>query len=164
MKPIPIERARELFDILPCGTFVYRIKPCDRIAKGEVAGTVSPQGYLVVSIDGTQYLAHRVAWAMRHGKQPPRLIDHADLDGLNNREENLRAANKSTNGANCGIRSHNTSGLKGASFCKATGRWRADITVRGKRQNLGRFDTPEEAHAAWFKAAKEAHGEFARAA
>lgn len=40
-------------------------------------------------------------------------------------------------------------------------RWRAEIFFEGKRKSLGRFKSPDEAYAAYCKAAKELHGEFA---
>ena len=38
------------------------------------------------------------------------------------------------------------------------------IVVRGRRNYLGTYDTPEEAHEAYCKAAKEHFGEYARTA
>ena len=91
------------------------------------------------------------------------LIDHIDGDGLNNSRANIRLADHSQNMMNVGLPSHNTSGFKGVSWHKATGKWRAQITCRGKRHFLGRYDDPSEAHDAYVVAAKSLHGEFRRA-
>ena len=90
------------------------------------------------------------------------IVDHINMNGLDNRRCNLRPCNKSQNMANRGACKNNKLGIKGVSYCKATGRYRADINCNGKRRNLGRFATPEEAAAAYITAAKILFGEFAR--
>ena len=91
-------------------------------------------------------------------------VDHRDGDGLNNRRANLRHATAAQNQRNQRIRPNNTSGLKGASYHKATGKWSAQIRANGKPVYLGLFETPEAAHAAYAKASAELHGEFGRLA
>jgi hypothetical protein len=90
-------------------------------------------------------------------------IDHIDGDGLNNRRANLRAATHGQNQRNRGAQSNNSSGFKGVSWDKPTGKWRAQIEVNGKNKHLGRYNTPEAAHAAYCKASDVLHGEFGRA-
>lgn len=89
-------------------------------------------------------------------------VDHRDSDGLNNRRSNLRPATASQNLANSRLRRDNTSGFKGVTFFRRTGRWAAQITVAGKARGLGYFATAEEAAACYDAAAIEAWGEFAR--
>lgn len=43
------------------------------------------------------------------------------------------------------VRSDNTSGIKGVCYDKRKGKWRAYINVKGKRINIGSFDTLEDA-------------------
>jgi len=50
------------------------------------------------------------------------------------------------------------------SFHKATGKWRSQIRVYGKRYHLGVFSTKEEAYAAYCDAARYYFGDFARVA
>ena len=50
---------------------------------------------------------------------------------------------------------------KGVEYEKGRNRYRARITIQGKVKNLGRFKTPEEAHAAYMKAAKDLFRDFA---
>jgi hypothetical protein len=90
-----------------------------------------------------------------------RRVDHRDQDGLNNRRTNLRVATQSQNLSNRGPQKNNTSGYKGVSLCKATGRWQAIIQYGRKKKRLGRFDTPEQAALAYDKAAVALMGEFA---
>ena len=51
----------------------------------------------------------------------------------------------------------NGSKYVGASYHKASGLWRATL----RRKHIGYFDTPQEAHEAYKKAAVEIYGEFA---
>jgi len=93
------------------------------------------------------------------GEWPVVEIDHRDQNGLNNCWANLRLADKSQNSANRGANRNNRIGLKGVS--KQGKRYRATIQVRGHWQQIGVFDTPELAHAAYAAAASRLCGEFA---
>lgn len=86
-------------------------------------------------------------------------VDHKDGNPLNNTRDNLRLANKALNMQNRVKYKNSTSGYKGVS-CR-NGKWVTRIQADGKRLNLGAFDTPEEAHAAYCEAARKYHGEFA---
>lgn len=96
------------------------------------------------------------------GYKDPREVDHVNnKETLDNTDENLRFANDTEQMCNHGIRKDNSSGLKGVSFHKATGKWQAQIQVNGKKIYLGLFDTKELAHAAFVEAAMKYHGKFA---
>jgi len=129
---------------------------------GMIAGCVV-DGYVKISIDGTQYKAHHIIWCYMTGKWPV-LIDHEDTDGENNRWLNLREATSEGNAQNAKSKKKAASPnpLKGAYFSKQKRRWHSRIMSNRKLTTLGFFDTPEEAHAAYCSAAKQLHGEFAR--
>lgn len=91
---------------------------------------------------------------------PDVLVDHIDGNGLNNTRANLRVCDSAENQRNRGANRNNKLGLKGVFECKRSGRWVAKIMANRKSHYLGRFDTPEEAQAAYIAAAKELHGEF----
>ena len=91
-------------------------------------------------------------------------IDHINHDKLDNRKSNLRICTQSENSQNIGKKKTNTSGYKGVSLDKNTGKWRASIMKNRKSYVIGNYNTPEEAHAAYCKTAKELHGEFAKTA
>lgn len=129
------------------------------------AGSNSPCnkfGHRTVGVNGRRFLLHRIIWEMHYGPIPHKMqVDHRDGDATNNKIGNLRLATNAQNSMNSRAQSNNTSSFKGVSFHKASGRWRADISETTRRW-LGLFDTPEEAHEAYKKAALELHGEFAR--
>ena len=87
-------------------------------------------------------------------------VDHRNGDGLDNRRSNLRPCSHSQNMCSQKKNITNKSGFKGVNFCKQQKRWRADITSQGKRYNLGRYDTKEEAKKAYDKKAKKLFGSF----
>jgi hypothetical protein len=89
-------------------------------------------------------------------------VDHQDGDGLNNQRSNLRLATHSQNCCNRGIPSTNTSGFKGVTWHKPSGKWRAYIKVDGYARNLGGFADINDAAAAYDTAALRYHQSFAR--
>ena len=112
----------------------------------------------------TVYL-HRVILERKLGHSIPDGIkcDHADLDSLNNRRNNLRLATNSQNGHNRHMQSK-TTGYRGVTQdkrCKTPKFW-AHIRVEGKDLYLGMFTNAEDAYAAYVKAAKQYYGEYAR--
>ena len=93
-------------------------------------------------------------------KGDPRVADHRNGNGLDNRWVNLRVCTGPQNVCNRKISKNNTSGFKGVSETKG-GRFMAAIAFQQKTYYLGTFDTPEEAHQAYCEAAIRLHGEFA---
>ncbi len=92
---------------------------------------------------------------------PKMHTDHINGNGLDNRRCNLRACSPSQNKCNTKKQINNASGYKGVYLHKQAKRWRAAIQLHNKRISLGLYGTPEEAYAAYCKAALELHGEFA---
>lgn len=130
--------------------------------RGEmIAGSPDNDGYPRTKIFGRGYKLHRLAWFHMMGVWPTALIDHRDCDVTNLKWNNLREATHVQNRANQGKNYNNRSGFKGV--IRYGNRFTAQIYVNGKSRHLGNFDTPEEANAAYFQAAQEAFGEFARA-
>ena len=105
--------------------------------------------------DGRSEYMHRLIMGC-----PDRQVDHRNGDGLDNRRENLRLATNAQNSANQRPRG-GSSRFKGVALCKQTGRWEANIRVNYRQRKLGRFDTEEQAAAAYDAAAAEAFGEYA---
>lgn len=134
-----------------------------RRSTGAVAGSPN-HGYLRIKIGLRNYAAHRLAWLLHYGEWPVGGLDHADGIRRNNRIANLRAASVTQNNANARTYSNNKLGLKGVSWLPSAGKYRAQIKKNGLVIFLGSFDDAASAHQAYISAAREAHGEFARAA
>tara|TARA_R110000744_G_scaffold242635_1_gene359680 strand:+ start:259 stop:783 length:525 start_codon:yes stop_codon:yes gene_type:complete len=76
-------------------------------------------------------------------------VDHENRDGLDNRKSNLRDGGNSVNSFNQKIRSDNTTGFRGVKLRGDTGKYSACITLNGKDNHLGCFDTAKEAAEAY---------------
>lgn len=150
------------------GVFTWRTR-ADKDARwnnrfsGTVAGTTNANGYQVITIDRVRYTGHRLAWLYMTGSFPADQIDHINGNRQDNSISNLRPATNTENARNAAIGKNNTSGFKGVSFHKKAGKWSAQICVERRARYLGLFETPEEAHAAYLSAARQAFGDFVRA-
>lgn len=115
----------------------------------------------MIHVNGKQYRSARLAYFYMTGKWPaPFLeVDHKNNDPLDDSWSNLRLASRQQQSANS--RRASKYGYKGVAYHKASGRYRAHITIDGKQKSLGYYDTPEEAYAAYCKAAAKQWGEFA---
>lgn len=89
------------------------------------------------------------------------LVDHINRNGLDNRKENLRLSNKSTNAMNRGKNKNNKSGYKGVSLDRRFNTWSAELMAGLKRYRVHGFKTKEEAAKKYNELAMEHHKEFA---
>lgn len=113
---------------------------------GKSAGSVSRNGYLKVMLNGKQYPAHRICFAIMTGSYPDGMIDHVNGCRADNRFSNLRVTDRVQNMRNMVTYSSNTSGHVGVVQIKDTGKFRAYINShKNKRKFLGNFDTFEDA-------------------
>jgi len=142
---------------------LFWIKDYARQLGGNRAGRVNTLGYVVVHFEKKYWLGHRLAWYLATGNHPKYQIDHINGDRADNRLINLREASHGENNRNRGAHKDNVSGFKGVAYMKRDGRYKARINVNKVCINLGHYDTAEEAHEAYMKAARELHGQFAKA-
>lgn len=159
---ITAKRLREVLTYHPDTGLFTRNREFGGWSAGGIAGCVKPDGYRWIAIDKIQYAASRLVWFYCHGVWPTHHIDHKNNDRDDNRIENLRECNTSQNLANQRLGSRNKSGFKGVSWSTTSKKWYASIKVMGKSRNLGCYDDPEDAHAAYCEAAKKHFGEFAK--
>jgi len=100
---------------------------------------------------------HRLIMNCPKGKY----IDHINGNKLDNRKANLRICTNAENLRNRAMTKKNKSGYKGVHWSNRYKKWVASIGKNYKVFVLGQYNTPEEAYAAYCKAAMELHGEFA---
>ena len=143
------------------GEIYWRVDRGWNKTTGKVAGGKSvASGYRVCSIGNKNELVHRIIFMMHNGYLPEE-IDHIDGNPLNNRIENLREANRKTNGQNRKTQTNNTSGVKNVSWHKSAGKWNVRVEVNRKRHNFGLFDDLELAELVAIEARNKYHGAFA---
>lgn len=159
---VSIDRLRELF-VLDDATGVLRWKVCpgSQVKIGDVAGGLSPDGYLRVGFDRKKIGAHRVVFALANGYMPEQ-VDHINGARADNRPCNLRAANASQNQMNKGLRSGTSSGAKGVTWHAQSKRWQAQVVANGRLKYLGLFVEKDDADRVARQFRAEHHGEFAR--
>jgi len=98
-----------------------------------VAGCIQREEYRSVGVNGKLYPVHRLIWTMVVGEIPDGyVIDHIDGNHSNNMITNLRLATPGENSRNRRNQSNNTSGAKGVSFDKQSGKWKVQIMKDGK--------------------------------
>ena len=119
---------------------------------------VEGTGYVMSRTSGHAVKMHRLIMNAKKGE----FVDHIDGDPLNNTLDNLRICRKQQNEFNQKVRVDNTTGYKGVSLLKSTGKYRAYINKNGIRYELGVFHTKKEAALAYNMKAVELFGEFAR--
>jgi hypothetical protein len=139
------ERLRELLSYdEENGLFIYKTKRGQK-SKGSIAGSPQNKGYIQITVDDKNYLAHRLAWFYVHGEWPKNQIDHINRIKTDNRITNLRDVTNSINHHNVGLRKHNTSGVNGVYWSNNKNKWVATIEINKKKHHLGIFNTLEDA-------------------
>lgn len=161
-KPFTAKFLRSILRYEPLtGKWFWKISPTPYIKIGVEAGSKNTSGYCAIGIRRQPYTMGRLAWLYMMGCWPTHDIDHKDGNPSNNRWINLRQATNVQNGWNKKVSIYKKhTKLKGA--FSVGRRYRALIGRNYKVEHLGTFDTAEEAHAAYMKAAKKYFGEFAR--
>jgi HNH endonuclease len=153
------ERLKEVLDYQPeTGDFTWKVRST-KADIGDIAGSVGPLGYRIMSVDGYRCLAHRLAWFYVHDAWPKKHIDHINGDKDDNRIANLRDVSMSENAHNTKkLRWSNTTGFPGVTAKRS--KFLARITVRNRIIHLGIFHTIAEARIARLLAEKEHFGRF----
>jgi len=125
---------------------------------GDVAGSITWNGYISVTVGGRQHMAHRVIWFIVHGYWP-REIDHVNQIKSDNRIANLRECTRSQNRMNRTLATRTSqTGRRGVFLHR--GKYAAQIRVNGKFIHLGTFDDPEFAQLVRDSMAERMFGEF----
>ena len=143
--------------------FRPKVGAVDRVFKNGTVrkrvGTDTGSGHLVISTREGKKLVQRLLWENTHGSVPEGMeVDHRNGNKKDNRLSNLRLVTRTQNAENR-HKPHrgNTSGVKGVSWYKRSGKYVAQICVAGKRITLGYRDTLDEAAALYAAAAAKYH-------
>ncbi len=161
------ERLKSLLDYEPeTGVFTWRVWRPNGVKVGDTAGTIhAKSGYRLIKLNGRAYRGSRLAWLYMTGEWPECLVDHKDTDRQNDAWANLRAATDTQNQHNASTQRNKKVPFKGVhlkSDARRTKKFGATIRVGGTLKHLGYFEHPEEAHAAYSRAAAVNFGQFAR--
>ncbi|MDN7812084.1 HNH endonuclease [Burkholderia gladioli] len=176
MRELPIDYLRECLDYDPqSGNLTWRVRPeshfstksvaqrFNSLYAGKIAGGRVANGYLMLPFKdetGKRVLvyAHRIAFALHHGKFPLAEVDHINGDRVDNRASNLREATRIKNAANSVFDVDNMRGVRR----RSENCWTAQMSFQGRNVYLGSYSTEAEAHAAFCGAAILARREFAK--
>ena len=143
------------------GKLYWRKKISRKTVVGNEAGTIrKTDGYRQIMINRCTYRTHRLIYLYHHGWLPE-FIDHINQNMADNRIENLRSATRVENSFNSKIRSDNTSGVKGVTWCKNKRKWLARLYADKKCVYFQRFENMKDAIDAVTKARPKYHGQFA---
>ena len=154
------EELRALLHFNPdTGVFTWKVRMPGRTTVGQIAGYINNRGYVVISVNKKQYLAHRLAWLYVYGDSPL-MIDHINRNTSDNRISNLRRATPLGNSRNASAHKDG-SGVRGVCWWADRKKWRAQIRINGRTTTLGLFDRKEDAAAARAEAERRYYGEFA---
>lgn len=120
---------------------------------------IGPRTFYAIRNDNhiTLYM-HRIITKAKRGV----LVDHRDLNGLNNQKYNLRKCNQAQNIRNGRCRQNNTTGFKGVNYQRKIKKYQARVGYENKRLYLGVYNTPIEAAKIYNQKALELFGEFAK--
>lgn len=160
---IPIEYLRQLISYEPdTGHFLWSARKSSDFVDGKLSashkcriwnsnyagkrflGALDSGGYRRITILKMPFKAHRVAWAITHGRWPA-IIDHINGIRDDNRIKNLRECSLTENMTNRRLSKNNKTGFMGVYFYPPTSKWQAEIKINGVRRHLGYFLTKEDA-------------------
>lgn len=147
---------KELFDYDEItGIVVWKKSRSPRIKIGSPVKYTNKFGYIQVRLEGKLWMLHRLIWLMQTGTFPKGEIDHIDGNRSNNAWSNLRDVSKFKNMQNRRRADKDSkTGVLGVTFDKQRNKYRAQLTMNGKKVLNKIFNTVEEASNA-YKQAKE---------
>lgn len=128
------------------GIFIWKVDRHGKINKGDTAGYLH-RGYVVITVNGTQYFAHRLAYFYIEREIPDKNleIDHINHIKDDNSYKNLRLVTASENQKNRPVQSNNKSNIVGVVYNEKDKQWQASISSDKDRIYLGGFKNKEEA-------------------
>jgi hypothetical protein len=162
------ERLKELFNYNPdTGIFTRKCNKGKALKSNTVGNISNSTGYIYIKIDYKLYSAHSLVFLYMLGKFSDGIIDHIDMNKLNNRFSNLRECSVSQNGFNAKCRRDNKLGIKGLAYVRANNQYQARITmnkrVYRKSYDVAKYgnDLAKNLAITWLEEQRKIlHGEF----
>lgn len=110
-------------------------------------GKKTVDGYPQIKFRDIRAYAHRFSWELVHGPIPEgNFIDHlCHTPGCVNPGHLRSVAPKGNSENRQGAAKHSKSGIRGVYFDPESGKWRAEVRHRGRRVNIGRFESLDDA-------------------
>jgi hypothetical protein len=108
---------------------------------------ITSTGYGAIRVDGTLRKAHRVAYELEVGPIPEGMqLDHQCHNRACVRPSHLNAVTNQQNGENRrGAQANSRSGVRGVTWYKPYGKWKAEVTRDGVTHFGGYFSDLDEA-------------------
>ncbi|WP_160286365.1 HNH endonuclease signature motif containing protein [Pseudomonas knackmussii] len=147
------QRLKELFKYDADTGFFERLVARGPAPAGAIASRKNSDGYCRASIDGREYLCHRLAFLYMTGSMPDEEVDHINHVRDDNRWINLRQASRSENCTNKGR--YRNSGRPAPGVAFRGGSWIATIWKDGQPVHIGSFKTMSDAVSARHRAQQE---------
>ena len=145
MKQLTQKRLKELLHYDPdTGVFTWKVRTCNNVQVGDLAGGLSKAGYHRISVNKKRMYSHRLAWLYCYGYLPEAEVDHINRNKSDNRIVNLREASRQCNNRNASMHKTNTSGIMGVTERRGDS-WIAQISVDNKNKYLGYSKSFDEA-------------------
>jgi hypothetical protein len=115
------------------GDMVWKKSGRGRFKRKGVSCSNKPvaNGYIHICVNNKQWLAHRLAWVLHYGEEPPRVIDHINRDKTDNRIANLRDGTNGVNEMNTKIPKNSPFKIIGVRRASKKGNYQAYIAKRG---------------------------------
>lgn len=117
------------------------------------------QGYIYVRLGDSNYLSHRICYAIYYGEFPTNIIDHIDGNKRNNRIENLRVCSPKENAKNAKKYLNNKSGIMGVRWDTKDKAWRVQI---GSKENKVQKSFHDFFEACCFRKSMEIYFEYSK--
>ena len=122
------------------GDWRWRKTVGPRATEGMRAGTIIPDGNLIITINNQRYKASHLAWLYMRGSWPKYVIGHRDGNRLNNQWTNLLETTELVKPHTPRNYTNNTSRQKGVTWNKNLKKWVSKIFHNGKTVYLGSYD------------------------
>lgn len=164
MKPVPYSvrketltqaRVKQVLNYdLSTGVFTRTARA--GVIAGSIAGTLKPDGYRQIRVDGRKHYAARLALLYVTGVYPD-YVDHINGNRDDNRFSNLRQATKTQNGQNLALSKRNSSGYTGVSWHEISQKWLVRIMLDKRSIHIGYAETAEQGYEMYLAAKRKYH-------